>query len=112
MDKKPPVVHRDHNRPIQPNMLMLNADARSSTIAKTVFSHSVFTEIAAFNSRFHESNFEGTSFDGCDFDGAVFSGCSFRGVEFANCDVDHLIINGINIGNLLRIMMGEVGGKK
>jgi uncharacterized protein YjbI with pentapeptide repeats len=111
MDKKVSII-KDHETPLRPNMLMLNADATSSTIARTNFSHCVVTESKMFNSRFHESNFEGTAYDGCDFDGAVFSGCSFRGVEFANCDVDHLVINGINVGNLLRVAMGDLGGKR
>jgi uncharacterized protein YjbI with pentapeptide repeats len=97
-------------RPIRPNMLMLNADGRSSTLARTDFSHSVLTELKLFNSRIHQSNLEGCSFDETDFDGSTFSGCSFRGVEFVNCDVDRLIINGVNIGNLLRLLTGH-GGK-
>ena len=97
-------------RPIRPNMLMLNADGRSSTLARTDFSHSVLTELKLFNSRVHQSNLEGCAFDETDFDGSTFSGCSFRGVELVNCDVDRLIINGINIGNLMRLLTG-LGGK-
>jgi uncharacterized protein YjbI with pentapeptide repeats len=53
---------------------------------------------------------EGCAFNSCDFDGSTFAGCSFRGVEFIDCDVDRLVVNGINIGNLLRLAMGDIGG--
>jgi len=101
----------DEKRPIRPNMMMLNANGISSTLAKTDFSHSVLTEVKLFNSRIHQSNIEGCAFDECDFDGTTFSGCSFRGVELINCDIDRLTINGLNIGNLLQIAMGTQGGK-
>lgn len=110
MDKKVVVV-RDEERPVRPNMIMVNADATSSTVAGTNLSHCVFTETKLFNTRFHKSNFEGTAFDACDLDGAVLSGCSLRGVELINCDVERLVINGVNVGNLLKLAMGDVGGK-
>jgi uncharacterized protein YjbI with pentapeptide repeats len=100
---------KEAKHPIRPNMLMLNAKGMSSTVAKTDFSHSVLTEVKFFNSRVHQSNLEGCAFDSCDFDGSTFSSCSFRGVELINCDVDRLMINGINVGNLLRIAMGRLG---
>ena len=99
------------NRPIQPNMMMLNANGQSSTLARTNFSHSVLTEVKFFNCRVHQSNFEGCAFDDTDLDGSTFSGCSFRGVELINCDVDQLIINGTNIGSLMRLLSGPMGGK-
>src|SRR5436309_2971696 len=102
----------EDKRPIRPNMLMLNADGTSSTVARTSFAHSVLTQNQFFNSRFHQTNMEGCAFDECDIDGSVFSGCSFRGVELVNCDVDRLIINGVNIGSLLRIAGPLTGGKQ
>ncbi|RZB13784.1 pentapeptide repeat-containing protein [Streptomyces sp. F001] len=96
--------------PIRPNMLLINGNAVSSTFAQTDLSHSVLTQVRFFNSRLHQSNFEGSAFDDCDLDGATFTGCSLRGVEFTNCDVDRLVINGINIGNLLRLLHGTQGG--
>jgi uncharacterized protein YjbI with pentapeptide repeats len=104
--------HKIERPPLQPNMLMVKSKVRSSTIVNSDFSHCIFSEVTMFNSRFHECNMEGTAFDNCDLDGAVLSGCSLRGVELINCDVDRLIINGINVGNLLRISMGEIGGHK
>jgi uncharacterized protein YjbI with pentapeptide repeats len=98
-------------RPIRPNMLMLNADGRSSTLARTDFSHSVLTEMRFFNGRIHQSNFEGCAFDDVDLDGSTFSGCSFRGVELINCDVDQLVINGVNVGSMMRLLQGRTGGK-
>ena len=98
--------------PIRPNMLVLGASAMNSTFARTDMSHSVLSENKHFNSCFHESNFEGCAFNSCDFDGSTFVACSFRGVELINCDIDHLMINGINIGNLLRITMGDSMGVK
>lgn len=97
--------------PVRPNMLMLNADARSSTFARADFSHSIMSELRFFNSRIHQSNLEGCAFDDSDFDGTTFSGCSFRGVQLVNCDVDHMVINGVNIGNLMRMLSGPIGGK-
>lgn len=102
----------DDQRPIRPNMIMYNGDGTSSTVARTSFAHSVLTQNRFFNSRFHQTNMEGCAFDECEFDGSVFSGCSFRGVELINCDVDRLVINGINIGNLLRIAGPLTGGKQ
>lgn len=102
----------DVKSPIRPNMMVLNASGVSSTLASTDFSHSVLTEVKLFNSRLHQSNLEGCAFDECDFDGAIFSSCSFRGVEFSNCDIDKLVINGVNIGNLLRVTLGNAGGKQ
>lgn len=97
--------------PIRPNMLVVNGNGRSSTLAETDLSHSVLTKTSFFNSRMHQSNFEGSSFDDCEFDGATMTGCSFRGVELVNCDVDRLVINGVNIGSLLRLLTGPIGEK-
>ncbi|WP_182903497.1 pentapeptide repeat-containing protein [Microbispora sp. H10830] len=96
--------------PLRPNTLLANVNAVSSTFANTDLSHSVLTQVRFFNSRLHHSNFEGASFDGSDLDGATFTGCSLRGVELINCDVDRLVINGINVGNLLRMLHGTPGG--
>jgi uncharacterized protein YjbI with pentapeptide repeats len=100
-----------HRRPIQPNMMMLNANGHSSTLARTDFSHSVMSEMRFFNTRVHQSNLEGCAFDDCDLDGSTFSGCSFRGVQLINCDVDHMTINGVNVGSLMRLLSGPLGGK-
>lgn len=97
--------------PIRPNMMILNADGRSSTVARTDLSHSVMSELRFFNTRIHQSNFEGCAFDDCDFDGTTISGSSFRGVQLVNCDVDHMVINGVNIGSLMRLLSGPIGGK-
>ncbi len=98
--------------PLRPNMLVSGANVISSTIARTDFSHCVLSENKHFNSRFHESNLEGCAFNSCDFDATTFAGCSFRGVEMINCDVDKLIINGVNVGNLLKIVLSDLGGSK
>jgi uncharacterized protein YjbI with pentapeptide repeats len=97
------------DRVLRPNMLLANGNATSSTLVNIDFSHSVMTRLAAFNARIHTSNFEGAAFDEGDFDGAIFTGCSMRGVELVNCDVDHLVVNGVNVGNLLRLLLGEEG---
>jgi uncharacterized protein YjbI with pentapeptide repeats len=85
-------------RPIWPNMLLLNDNGTSSTVAYTNFSHSILTEVKLFNSRMRQSNLEGCAFDPRDFDGLTFSRSSLRGVELINCDVDRLVINGVNVG--------------
>lgn len=102
---------RDPNAPIRPNMLVVNGNGTCSTLARVDWSHSILTQVKLFNSRIHQSNFESCSFDDCDFDGATFSGCSLRGVEFINCDLDRVIVNGMNIGALLRLISGPAGGK-
>lgn len=93
--------------PLRPNMLVVNADARSSTIADVDLSHSVLSRVRLFNSRLHEINLEGAALDAADLDGAIFTGCSFRAVELVNCDVERLVINGINVGTVLGLMMGQ-----
>jgi uncharacterized protein YjbI with pentapeptide repeats len=89
--------------PVRPNMLLLNAKGMSSTFARVDLSHSILTQVRLFNSRLHQTNFESAAIDECDFDGSTFTGCSFRGVELVNCDVDRLVINGLNIGALMRL---------
>lgn len=87
---------------LQPNMLVMNADVASSTLARVRHDHSVISESRYLNCLFSETNFEGSSFSGCDFDGCRVENASFRGVELFNCDVEGLVINGLNISQLLR----------
>lgn len=110
MHIEPDVEEEIDGSPVRPNMLVANASAVSSTFSNTDFSHSVLTQVRFFNSRLHDANFEGTSFDGVDFDGATLTGCSLRGVRLINCDVDQLVVNGINVGSLLRLLHGTEGG--
>ena len=65
-------------------MLVINAEGQSSTFAGLNVSHSVFSQAAAFNSRFHASNFEGCSFDSSDFDGPFFR------MQFSGCGTSKL----------------------
>ena len=102
--RRPPVPP---GGPIQPNMLVVTAEGYSSTFANVNLSHSVLTEVNFFNTRLHQSNFEGAVFNDGDLDGAAFIGCSMRGVQLINCDVDRLVVNGVNIGNLLRLLQGQ-----
>jgi uncharacterized protein YjbI with pentapeptide repeats len=92
---------------IRPNMLVIGQDATSSTFAGNRFDHSVLMESTFFNSRFVNGNFEGVAFDNVSFDGAIATNCSLRGVELRNCDVDSLIINGVNIGHVLKLLLGS-----
>jgi uncharacterized protein YjbI with pentapeptide repeats len=92
---------------LQPNMLVMNADVASSTIARVRHDHSVISESRYLNCLFSETNFEGSSFSGCDFDGCKVENASLRGVELSNCDVEGLVINGVNVGELLRQLAGR-----
>ncbi|MFO1080613.1 MAG: pentapeptide repeat-containing protein [Reyranellaceae bacterium] len=91
----------------QPNMLVMNADLASSTMARVRHDHSVISESRYLNCLFSETNFEGSSFSGCDFDGCRVENASLRGVQFSNCDVEGLVINGVNISELLRQLAGR-----
>jgi len=91
--------------PLQPNMICLNADATSSTFASLKAGHSVFTGSHLFNCLHHRGNFEGSEFSNCEFDGTLFDNCSLAGVQLRNCDVDGLVINGVRIGELLRLIV-------
>jgi uncharacterized protein YjbI with pentapeptide repeats len=92
---------------IQPNMLVANADMASSTLTRVRHDHSVISETRYLNCLFSESNFEGSSFQGCGFDGCVVENASLRGVELRNCDVEGLVIDGINVGELLKQLTGR-----
>ena len=87
-------------------MLVMNADVASSTISRVRHDHSVITESRYLNCLFSETNFEGSSFSGCDFDGCAWRR-QLRGVELSNCDVDGLVIDGVNISELLRQLAGR-----
>ncbi|HWA42517.1 MAG TPA: pentapeptide repeat-containing protein [Hypericibacter adhaerens] len=91
----------------QPNMLVANADIASSTLTRIRHDHSVISETRYLNCLFSETNFEGSSFQGCGFDGCVVENASLRGVELRNCDVEGLVIDGINVGELLKQLTGR-----
>ena len=106
--KTDPSKTADARQPIfQPNMLVMNADLASSTIARVRHDHSVVSESGYLNCLFNQTNFEGSSFVGCGFDGCVVENGSLRGVELRNCDIDGLVINGINVGELLSRLTGR-----
>lgn len=99
------------NAPLRPNMLSLNADVTSSTFGTLKAGHSVFTGSFFFNSLHHRGSFESAEFSTCELDGALFENCSFVGVELRNCDVEGLVINGVRVGELLKLLVrkAEVG---
>ncbi|MEO7170064.1 MAG: pentapeptide repeat-containing protein [Sphingomonas sp.] len=90
---------------LSPNMICIAQDATSSTFSNITAGHSIFGASSFFNSAFHRSNFESTHFSACEFDGAVIENCSLRAVQLKNCDVDGLVIDGINIGSLLKLLL-------
>lgn len=90
---------------LQPNMLCLRADVTSSTFGSLSAGHSIITASTFFNTVFHRTNFESAQFNACEFDGAVLENCSLRAVQLRNCDVDGLVIDGINIGSLLKLLV-------
>ena len=92
---------------IQPNMLVANADMASSTLTRIRHDHSVISETRYLNCLFSESNFEGSTFQGSGFDGCIVENASFRGVELRNCDVEGLVVDGINVGELLKQFTGR-----
>ncbi|MBT9317729.1 pentapeptide repeat-containing protein [Leptothoe spongobia] len=98
-------IQKATESPLRPNMVVVKADATSSTFCKVNSSHSIIHETSYFNCRFNRANFEGSAFSGCDIDGAVYENCSLRGVEFVNCDIDGLIINGVNVGDLFKMFV-------
>jgi uncharacterized protein YjbI with pentapeptide repeats len=93
--------------PLQPNMLMLNGNAVSSTFNRLRLDHSVLGDSMFLNCLFNRSNFEGSSFFGCDFDGSLLENCSLRGVELRDCDTEGLMINGIRVGDLLKLAIAK-----
>jgi uncharacterized protein YjbI with pentapeptide repeats len=90
---------------LQPNMLCLRADVTSSTFSSLSAGHSIIAASTFFNTVFHRTNFESAQFNACEFDGAVMENCSFRAVQLRNCDVEGLVIDGINIGSLLKLLI-------
>ena len=90
----------------KPNMLVLKADAASSTMGWVRHDHSVITQSRYLNCLFHDTNFEGSTFIGCEFDASLVENSSLRGVELRNCDVEGLVINGIKVGDLIRQLTG------
>ena len=87
--------------PLRPNMLLVHAEATSSTFSRVRFDHSVIADSMYLNCRFNQSNFEGSSISGCDLDGAVIENCSLKGVEIRDCDLTGLVIDGVRVGDLL-----------
>ncbi|HEV3000640.1 MAG TPA: pentapeptide repeat-containing protein [Solirubrobacteraceae bacterium] len=96
----------EQGRPLlEPNMLVLNANATSSTFQRVNLDHCVLSEVLGFNSQFDRCSFEGSTFQGVELDGSVFENSSFRGVELRNCDTEGLIVNGVNVGALLKLLL-------
>jgi len=89
---------------LQPNTLSINADVTSSTFSNFTAGHSIFSNSNFFNTAFNRSNLESCHFQGCEFDGSMIENSSLRGVELRNCDVDGLVINGINVGSLIKLL--------
>jgi uncharacterized protein YjbI with pentapeptide repeats len=86
-------------------MAAVNADATGSTFATVRAGHSLVTGSSWFNSFFHNSNLESCTFNRCELDGSLFEGCSLRAVELRGCDVEGLIINGVRVGDLLKLLI-------
>jgi uncharacterized protein YjbI with pentapeptide repeats len=89
--------------PLRPNMLLVQAEATSSTFSRLKLDHCVFDGCKLVNSMFHQSNFESSTFSGAELDGTLFDNCSLRGVVLRNCEVDGLVINGVEVGRLLKV---------
>ena len=98
---------RVEDLPLQPNMLLVNARATSSTFASLGAEHSLITGSNFFNSLFHQSNLEGSSFVSCEMDGSHLENCSLRGVVINNCDVEGLVIDGIHVGAVIKLLRGK-----
>lgn len=92
---------------LQPNMLIMNGDVASSTLTRVRHDHSVISESRYLNCLFHETNFESSTFAGCSFEACVIVNGSLRGAELRNCDTEGLVINGVNIGELLKQFTGR-----
>jgi uncharacterized protein YjbI with pentapeptide repeats len=86
-------------------MLCLRADITSSTFSNLSAGHSIIGASTFFNTAFHRTNFENAQFSACEFDGTVIENCSFRAVQLRNCDVEGLVIDGVNIGSLLKLLV-------
>jgi uncharacterized protein YjbI with pentapeptide repeats len=91
--------------PLQPNMLLVNGNAVSSTFNRLRLDHSVLSDSMLLNCFFNRTNFDGSTFSGCDFDGSLLENCSLRGVELRDCNVEGLVINGIRVGDLLKMTL-------
>jgi uncharacterized protein YjbI with pentapeptide repeats len=102
--REPMSAGRPH---LQPNILMINGNAVSSTFDKLRLDHSVLGDSRLLNCLFNRTNFEGSSFHGCDFDGSLLENCSLRGVELRDCDTEGLVINGIRVGDLFKLAMAR-----
>jgi uncharacterized protein YjbI with pentapeptide repeats len=91
--------------PFVPNMATAGADFSGSSFAAVTAGHSVVTGSSFFNSFFHKTNLESCTFQACELDGSLFDGCSLRAVELRDCDVEGLVINGIRVGELLKLLV-------
>ena len=106
-----PVEAESLKLPIQPNMMLANVSATSSTFDHVDLDHCVFNRTNCFNSLFAVNNMEGTTFNLCNLSGAVIENSSLRDVQINNCIVDGLIINGVDIGKLFSRLEQSLGGK-
>ena len=88
--------------PLRPNMLLVQAEATSSTFSRLKLDHCVFDGTRLVNSMFHQCSFDSSTFSGAELDGSLFDNCSLRGVVLRNCEVDGLVINGVEVGRLLK----------
>jgi uncharacterized protein YjbI with pentapeptide repeats len=96
--------------PIQPNTLLSNVSATSSTFNQIQFDHCVFVRNGYFNSLFAHSSIEGATFNACNFNGSVIENSSLRGVQINNCTMEGLRINGLEVYRLLlqlKKLLGE-----
>jgi hypothetical protein len=101
-EAKPKTIEVSHENRLQPNMLLQNARATSSTLDHVDFDHSVFNRSNFHNTAFMQIDFSATHFNFCRLDGSLLQNCSLKGVELRDCDVDGLIINGVRVGALLK----------
>jgi len=92
---------------LQPNMLLANARATSSTFNQVNFDHSVIHDSTYANSLFAQVNLTGAAFAFCAFDGVVVERSSLRNVELRECDVHGLTVNGFHVGALIERLIGE-----
>lgn len=98
-----PAGERRTESPLRPNMLASNMRAISSTFDNIDFSHSIFRTPLFASSVFLNGNLVGAAFQGGSLEGANFQRCSLRGAQIQNCDVEGLVVNGIKIGELLKL---------
>lgn len=89
---------------LYPNMLIKNETVTSSTFSKVDFDHCIVDSSKYTNSLIKGTDLRFMSIYDSTFEGCYFDRCSLKGAKFSNCNVDGLVINGINIGNLLKFL--------